>query len=133
MVSFFDDTGKQLVDGILGADDIMTDLGSGTAYEWVGWTDLSEPVTLTFSLQNGASIGAVEIGLYHRDELGIFVPSRVTINGQSFEPAADAVPNNQRGDLTFTGPFDGPEVTIVLNHRGRGWILVDEVRFIRGD
>lgn len=132
MVSFFDDTGNQLVDGVLGADDILADQGSGTAYEWVGWTDLTEPVTLTFSLQGDARIGAVEIGLNHREGLGIFVPSRVTINGQSFELAADAVPNNQRKDLNFMGPFNGPKVTIVLNHRGRGWILVDEVRFVSG-
>jgi hypothetical protein len=72
----------------------------------------------------------VEIGLNHREGLGIFVPSLVTINGQSFELAVDAVPNNQRSDLTFTGLFNGPKVTIVLNHRGRGWILVDEVHFI---
>jgi hypothetical protein len=130
MVSYFDDTGNQLADGILGADDILSDLGSGTAYEWVGWTDLSEPVTLTFSVQGDARISAVEIGLNHREGLGIFVPSRVTINGQSFELVADVVANNQRTDLTFTGPFDGPIVTIVLNHRGRGWMLIDEVRFI---
>jgi hypothetical protein len=130
MLSYFDDTGSQLADGIRGADDILADLGSGAAYEWVGWTYLTEPVTLTFTLQADASIGAVEIGLNHRDGLGIFVPSRVTINGQSFELAADAVPNNQRKDLTFTGPFTGPTVTIALNHRGRGEILVDEVSFI---
>lgn len=130
MVSYFDDTGSQLADGLLGADDILTDQGLGTAYEWVGWTDLTDPVTLTFSLQGDVSIAAVQIGFNHREGLGIFVPNRVTINGESFEPAADAVPNNQRSDLTFTGPFNGPEVNIVLHHRGRGWILVDEVRFI---
>ena len=130
MVSYFDDSGNQMTDGILGADDILTDLGSGTAHEWVGWTDLTEPVTLTFSLQADESIAAVKIGLNHREGLGIFVPSRVTINGVSFEPTAEAVPNNQRADVTITGPFNGPIVTIVLNHRGRGWILVDEVRFI---
>jgi hypothetical protein len=129
MVSFFDDTGNQLTDGILGSNDILADLGSGQAYEWVGWTDLTEPVTLTFSLSD-ASVGAVEIGLNHREGLGIFVPTRVTINGHTFELAADAIPNNQRGDLTFTGPFNGPIVTMVLNHRSRGWILMDEVRFI---
>ncbi len=130
MVSFFDETGIQLVDGILGTDDILSDLGSGAAYEWVGWTDLTEPVTLTFTLPADTSIGMVEIGLNHREGLGVFVPSRVTINGQPFDLGADAVPNNQRKDLIFTGPFTGPTVTIVLNHRGRGWILVDEVRFI---
>ncbi len=43
---------------------------------------------------------------------------------------ADEVPDNQRKDLLFSGPFSGSEVQILLYHRGRGWILVDEVRFI---
>jgi hypothetical protein len=133
MVSYFDDTGSQLADGILGADDILIDQGLGTAYEWVGWTDLTDPVTLTFSLQESVTIAAVEIGFNHREGLGVFVPSRVTINGVSFELAEDAVPNNQRSDLTFTGPFSGPVVNISLYHRGRGWILIDEVRFIPGN
>jgi len=130
MVSYSDETGNQLTNGIFGTDDILSDQGSGTAFEWVGWTDLTEPVTLTFRLQTDASIGAIEIGIYHRDGLGIFVPSRVTIKGQSFDLSSGEVPNNQRMDLTFTGPFTGPTVTIVLNHRARGWILIDEVRFI---
>ncbi len=133
MVTYLDDTGSQLSDGVIGADDILADLGKGTAYEWVGWTDLTEPVTLTFTLTPEAKVSAVEIGLNHRDGLGIFVPGGVTINGMSFAPDAGAVPNNARGDLTFSGPFDGPVVTIVLNHRGRGWIMVDEVRFIAED
>ena len=133
MVSYFDDTGNQLADGILGADDILVDQGLGTAYEWVGWTDLTDPVTLTFSLEGDVSITAVKIGFNHREGLGVFVPSRVTINGKSFEPDANAVPNNQRSDLTFTGPFSGPVVDIVLHHRGRGWILVDEISFISGN
>jgi hypothetical protein len=117
---------------VKGSDDILTEQENGIAYEWVGWTDLTEPVTLTFTLPAGTKVSAVEIGLYHRDGLGIFVPSSVTINGENFSPDAEAVPNNQRRDLTFSGSFDGPVVTIVLNHRGRGWILVDEVRFIAG-
>ena len=133
MVSYFDDTGSQLANGILGADDILTDQGLGTAYEWVGRTDLTDPITLTFTLQGDVSVAAVKIGLNHREGLGVFVPNRVTINGVSFEPAADAVPNNQRSDLTFTGLFNGPLVNIILHHRGRGWILVDEVSFIPGN
>jgi hypothetical protein len=125
MVSYLDDTGDQLIDGRKGSDDILTDLGRGTAYEWLGWTDLTEPITLTFTLPSGSKVSAVEIGLNHRDGLGIFVPSAVTINGVRFEPEEDAVPNNQRLDLAFIGPFDGPVMTVVLNHRGRGWILLD--------
>jgi hypothetical protein len=131
MVAYIDETGAQLVDGVLGTDDILADLGNGTAYEWVGWTDLTEPVTLTFSLAGEVDIASVEIGIYHRDGLGIFVPESVTINGVSYDLGPDDVPNNQRKDLAFSGPFNGPEVQVVLHHRGRGWIMVDEVRFIQ--
>jgi hypothetical protein len=133
MVSFYDDSLSQLTDGIYGADDVLTDQGQGTAYEWVGWTELTDPVTLTFTLQADVSLSSIEIGFNHREGLGIFVPDLVTINGVDFALPADAVPNNQRLDLSFSGPFQGPVVNIVLHHRGRGWILVDEVRFIPGN
>jgi hypothetical protein len=133
MVSYFDDTQNQLADGIYGLDDILADLGNGTAYEWVGWTELTDPVTLTFTLQDNVSLSSIEIGFNHRDGLGVFIPERVTINGLDFMLPADAVPNNKRADLSFNGPFQGPVVNIVLQHGGRGWILVDEVRFILGD
>jgi hypothetical protein len=129
MVAYIDETGTQLVDGVSGTDDILADLGNGTAYEWVGWTDLTEPVTLTFTLDGEVDIASVEIGIYHRDGLGIFVPESVTINGVSHDLGPDDVPNNQRMDMAFSGPFTGPEVQVVLRHRGRGWIMVDEVRF----
>jgi hypothetical protein len=129
MVAFIDETGSQLTDGIKGTDDILADQGSGTAYEWVGWTELTEPVTLTFTFEGDYRIASVEIGLYHRDGLGVFVPAVVTINGVDFTLSAEDVPNNQRKDMVFNGPFNGPEVQVVLQHRGRGWILVDEVHF----
>ena len=129
MVTFIDDTGSQLSDGIKATDDILVDQGSGTAYEWVGWTDLTEPVTLTFTFEEEARITSVEIGFNHREGLGVFVPPLVTINGVDFEFAADELTNNQRKDVIFSGPFSGPEVQVVLHHRSRGWILVDEVSF----
>ena len=130
MVPIMDDTGSQLSDGIKGNDDILADQGSGTAYEWVGWTDLTEPVTLTFSFDGDPPIASVEIGINHHEGLGVFVPELVTINGLDFELSADEVANNQRKDVVFSSPFSGSEVQIVLHHRGRGWILIDEVRFI---
>ncbi len=130
MVSFFDDTGSQLSDGAIGSDDILADLGKGTAYEWVGWTEQTDPVTLTFTVAEGVNIAGVQIGFNHRDGLGVFVPSSVTINGTRFELQADDIANNHRADLTFSGPFHGPQVEIILHHRGRGWILVDDVKFL---
>ena len=132
-VAYLDETGRQLIDGIQGDADILADLGSGTAYEWVGWTDLTDPVTLTFSLPAETSVAAVQLGLNHREGLGVFVPDHVLVNGVRFDLAADAVANNQRGDMTLSGPFDGPTLSIVLYHRGRGWIMLDEVRFIPGE
>jgi predicted small lipoprotein YifL len=130
MVSYFDETGYQLTDGVFGSNDILADNGHGTAYEWVGWTDQTDPITLTFTLEGNTAVGAVQIGFNHRDGLGIFVPAEVTINGTRFELEAEAVPNNERATLTFNGPFRGPIIEIVLQHRGRGWILIDEVSFL---
>jgi hypothetical protein len=132
MVSYYDDGLSQLTDGIYGADDILADLGQGLAYEWVGWTEHTDPVTLTFTLQTDVSLSSIQIGFNHREGLGVFVPDHVTINGIDFSISAEAVPNNQRADLSFPGPFQGQVVNIILHHRGRGWILVDEVRFIPG-
>lgn len=133
MVSYADDTGNQLIDGVMGSDDILADAGHGTAYEWVGWTELTEPITLTFTLKDGVEIAAIQMGFNHREGLGVFVPAAVTINGARFELDADAIPDNRRGTLTFNGPFAGPLVEIGLQHRGeRGWILMDEVSFIPG-
>ena len=129
MVAFIDETGSQLCDGMKGTHDILVDQGSGTAYEWVGWTDLTEPVTLTFSFSGDQNFASIEIGMNHRDGLGVFVPELVTINGVDYELSADEVPNNQRKDVVFEGSFTGPELQVVLHHRGRGWILVDEVHF----
>ncbi len=130
MVAFTDETGSQLTDGVIGSDDLLADLGHGTAYEWVGWTDHTDPVTLTFTLENAIEIGEIQIGINHREGLGVFVPSSVTVNGKTFDLAPDIVKNNTRQFVTFSGPFQGPEVEIVLHHRGRGWILLDEVRFL---
>lgn len=129
MVAFIDETGNQITDGDKGSDDILEDHGSGTAYEWVGWTELTDPLTLTFTFEGDPGIASVEIGINHREGLGIFVPTLVTINGVDFELSADEVPNNQRKDIVIKGPFNGPVVQVVLHHRGRGWILVDEIRF----
>ena len=133
MVTYFDDSGRQLTDALFGLNDILIDQGNGTAFEWVGWTEATEPVTMTFRFNDNTSIAVVKIGFNHREGLGVFVPSRVTINGVIFEPAEEDVPDNQRKDLPFTGPFTGPEVQVVLHHRGRGWILVDEVQFFPGN
>jgi len=139
MVTYFDDTGSQLTDGQTGTDDILADLGNGSAYEWVGWTELTDPVTLVFTFSQAVTISEIQIGFSHRDGFGVFVPSEVDINAMvpttsygssSFNLGADDVPNNQRADLTFSGPFTATQVQIILHHRDRGWILVDEVRFL---
>ena len=92
--------------------------------------ELTDPVTLTFTFEDQPAITAVVIGFNHREGLGIFVPLLVSINGVDFQLGIDEVPNNQRKAVLFRGPFHGSEVQIVLHHRGRGWILIDEVSFI---
>jgi hypothetical protein len=107
----------------------------------VGWTEANDPVTLTFFFEGTVIISEVQIGLSHCNGFGVFVPSELAINAVvptiSYESAgfnlgADDVPNSQRADLTFSGPFTASQVQIILHYRGRGWILVDEIRFLQG-
>jgi hypothetical protein len=51
MVSYLDDSGNQLTNGSNSTGEILADQGFGTAFEWVGWTDLITLVTLTFNLK----------------------------------------------------------------------------------
>jgi hypothetical protein len=76
LFTYFDDTGAQLTDGVLGANDWTLNLGQGNAQEWVGWV-IVEPV-LTFTFTGSPTLHEVQIG-FNRDENGggIFLPTRV--------------------------------------------------------
>ena len=97
--SYFDDTGKQLTDGVLGSNQFEADLGNGPAYEWVGGKTVDP--TITFDFGQTVTIDSVDIGFNRREQSGIYIPPNVSIGGTAFTLAPDALVDDSRGFLTF--------------------------------
>jgi hypothetical protein len=127
--NYFDDTGTQLIDGILGANDWTADLGNGQAQEWVGWR-FANP-TIDFSFASPVSVTRVEIGLNRTENAGIYIPSTVTIAGSSTTLPFDLFADGNRAWVAFDVSL-APSSTLALTLADVGssrWIFVDEVRF----
>jgi hypothetical protein len=123
---YTDQTGKQLTDGFLGANDWH----DGNAYEWVGWDNKN--ALLAFTFNGSPSIDTVKIGFNRNEGVGpIWLPSTVTIGGNNFTVAHDAIIGEAtRGWLTFTGSWTtGTPLQITLTPVDGKWIFVDEVQF----
>ncbi len=131
--NYFDDTGKQLTDGVTGGNYWAADLGHGTAYEWVGW--LTVDPTITFQFDKPVTINTVNIDFNRAEGAGIYIPSSVTIGGTPFPLSQDALPNGSSGYLSFNDSWTGSSLTINLTRRTgviagyASWVFVDEVTF----
>jgi len=127
--SYIDDTGQQLIDGIIGTNEFETDLGNGSAYEWIGWI-VTDPV-INFTFNSSVTISQVLIGFNRYAAAGIYLPKNITINGKSFTLTGTEIADRARGFLTFNGPFTGSTVNISLSDGDNNrWIFVDEVQFV---
>ncbi len=126
--SYFDDTGKQLTDGILGADLWSADLGNGGAYEWVGWY-ITEPTMLAVFAQS-VNITQVSIG-FNRGAGGVALPSNVNIAGTNFALTRTELGEGKRGFLNFNVSLTGvSQVQITITDGATpSWIFMDEVQF----
>ena len=125
--TYFDESGSQLTDGILGLDDWTADLGNGNAFEWVGWTTPAPAITFTFS--GNPTIQTVLIGFNRSEATGaIFLPLTVTIGGVEFALSGSELVDGTRGFLTFSGPWTGNTLQIDMAERG-AFTFVDEIRF----
>ena len=128
--NYFDDTGSQLTDSVLGVNDWTANLGNGPAYEWVAWRTVDPTITFTFSAP--VTIDQVDIDFNHTEVAGIYLPPSVTINGEPFVVGANAIPDFSRGWLSFplAAPFTGTSLTVSLSDADASrWIFVDEFRF----
>ncbi len=127
--SYFDDTGKQLTDGVTGGNYWAADLGNGPAYEWVGWYTVNP--TITFQFDKPVTINTVSIDFNRGEVSGISIPSSVTVGGTPFSLSQDALTDGSRGYLSFNGSWTGSSLTIGLVRRDNynRWIFMDEVKF----
>ena len=127
--NYFDDTGTQLTDSVLGANNFAANLGNGPAFEWVGW--ISAEPTFTFTFAQPVTLSQVQIGLNRDTGAGINLPTGVNIGGTLFGINQTDLANNSRGFLSFATNFTGTSLTISLTDNNTGsWIFVDEVRFV---
>lgn len=127
--NYFDDTGSQLTDGVIGADNWAADLGNGAAYEWVGWRN-GDP-TITFNFGTTVNITQFQIGLNNFISGGVSLPTTVTIDGTLYNLGGNEVTAGQRGFINFNQAFTGTTLQINLADGGSGnWIFTDEIRFV---
>jgi len=124
--TYFDDTGSQLTDGVLGVDDYTADLGNGNAYEWVGWTDPNPMITFFFP--SSITLQTVEIGFNRNNGAGIYLPASVSINGTVFNLNGDEIPDGTRDFLNYHGAWTGSMLQVDLTAAG-SYTFVDEMKF----
>jgi hypothetical protein len=127
--TYYDDTGTQLTDSVLGSDVWYADLGMGPAYEWVGW--LYTDPTIVFSFGGPVNLTSVSIG-FNRTEgpSAIYLPLTVDIDGTLFTLTGNELADGTRGFLSFPIAFSGSSLTIKLaDNDDQRWIFVDEIEF----
>lgn len=123
---FYDETGKQLIDDMLGSNNWQENLGKGNAYEWMGW--LTSNPSLRFTFNGAVKIDQILIGFYRGDSIAL--PKKVIINNKSFALTGTEIAAGKRGFLKFNGPFTGTLINIdLIDDNASSWIFVDEIQF----
>jgi hypothetical protein len=126
--NYFDDTGRQLIDGIIGADNYLADLGKGKAYEWVAWR-VAEPV-ITFQFDSVVHFDNISIGFNRNDGSLVRVQQVVNIGGTPFSLPREALPNNTRAWIDFPVDITASKLTVSMTDGNTTlWLFVDEIRF----
>jgi hypothetical protein len=142
--SYHDETRNQLIDGVFGRAGWAVNLGSGNAYEWVGWLNDS-PVNIDFDFGTSRHIDNVFVGSTQDNINDVVLPSLDVSywNGSSWvlvqtlnTPESSANDNNPastaaHGMLALTGlGIDAQRVRVTARHSSNGpWTFIDEVQF----
>lgn len=124
--NYFDDTGRQLIDGALGANNWGANLGNGAAYEWLGWL-IANPV-ISLNLGGSFNVTQVRLGLNNLQSGGVFQPTSVNIGGTTYARTGSEITPGTRGWLTFTPSLTASTLVISLSDAGSNrWIFADEI------
>ena len=122
---YYDDTGSQLTDGILGDNNYMIEY----AYEWIGWRS-AEPV-ITFFFDHSITVDDIVIGFNRAEQAYIFLPINVRINENYFALYGNEIADAIRGFIEFHGSFGSSTISITLQDNSTGrYIFIDEILFI---
>jgi hypothetical protein len=137
--SYSDETGRQLIDGQYGTDEVDRDLGSGRGYEWVAWRQ-GEP-RIIFDLGSPQPVQAIRIHVNRRSDRRIGPPRRVRIffsaDGRTVSysriKTTDQIiflDGRSRSIRIPTGGATARYVAIEFSDGDpQGWIFIDEVLF----
>jgi hypothetical protein len=126
--TYLDDTGKQLIDTVLGGDLFNAKITGVAAYEWVGWAN--KDASLSFEFAQERKFSKIRIGFNHNETAGILLPKNVVINNQVFPLTGSEVPNLKRGFVTLDLNIAATTLNIKLERNpSRQWMMVDEIRF----
>lgn len=126
--SYPDTGGTELTDNILATGVVNNYNPDGVPY--VAWLNQG-PVTITFTFSQSYQFNTVEVGALRSDLYNFAgLPSLVTIGGQNFNPASNAIPDNTRGFLAFNPvALITNSLTISLTPQTSRWLMLDEIRF----
>lgn len=130
----------QLVDGKRGSDDWSADLGSGSAYEWVGWSSSGPIVTVQFAAPR--KLDLVRLGLCNGNIGAVDQPPQVSVrfslDGQTWSPpqvfsldaaTMPAIPKGKRGDVALVVPLQVAKFVEIGFATPGSWTFVDELEF----
>ena len=131
--NYFDDTSRQLIDGVRGVNDWTANLGNGNAYEWVGWR-VANP-SFTFNFGSVVSISSMTIGLNRTEGAGIFTAITGSAGSNPIMIPGNTFTDGTRSDLLFifANPVVGSTFQLSLTDGNTGrWIFIDEITFDDG-
>jgi hypothetical protein len=139
--SYHDWTGEQLIDDAYGIAPWSADLGSGHAYEWLGWR-YDTPVNIDFDFGTVTRIDDVHVGTVQDHPNDVVIPSFEIFSSndasswtsEAYLYVPESTDNNNIyetfvfGDLGISAQF----VRVSLIHSYNGpWTFVDEVDFFQ--
>ncbi|WP_205895469.1 Ig-like domain-containing protein [Metapseudomonas otitidis] len=139
-----DYSGRQLIDGRLGAAGFMADMGMGKAHEWLGWTARTQ--NIDFDMGQVSHVTTVAVGATQDSLSNVVLPSFDVLQKVGDEWVAvgtlNTPPSNSNnreqesrephGQLTLSD-LDINSRYVRLSFRANGpWTFVDEVSFSNG-
>jgi hypothetical protein len=130
----------QLTDGVKGADDWLSNLGAGTAFEWVAWTVTNQAIVAQFPKPRNLAL--VRIGLNNKKDGSVSQPPEIQLrlsmdgvkwsNVIGYTTAAGTEPlvsDGHRGDIELPLPTQVVRYVEIRFVTSGSWTFIDELEF----
>ena len=130
----------QLLDGVKGADDWLTDLGNGMAFEWVAWTAKTQSVTVQFAKPRNLAL--VRVGMNNANAGTVLQPPKILVRTSSDgvkwstlltfatdDGTQPLIPDGHRGDVELALPVQTVRYVEIRFETTGSWTFIDELEF----